>query len=254
MDKAKEYLDQAININPAVTIKKELAEIHIAGRNYSLAISLLQNHIQLNPTDWEAYNLVIECFFKMERFETALEILNTIMSEAKQDCFWNNLFLVKYFIENDYTSNFHYVAQKVKYPHFIQSNFKIMNDLNKSLINGLEPHNKLLYQDYRFNKYIAKNTIVIQDTNGRKIEYTEPIITIGRNKDNDFPIEDTSISRRHCIIVNYSNDVWIYDMGSILGVSVDGRKIVQKQFLLGKHKIKLGNYSFDLYTSEGLLI
>jgi pSer/pThr/pTyr-binding forkhead associated (FHA) protein len=129
-----------------------------------------------------------------------------------------------------------------------------MNDLNKSLINGLEPHNKLLYQDYRFNKYIAKNTIVIQDTNGRKREYTGPLITIGRNKDNDFPIEDTSISRRHCIIVNYSNDVWIYDMGSILGVSVDGIKIIQKQFLLGRHKIKLGNYSFDLYTSEGLLI
>ena len=32
LDKAKMYLEKAIKINPAVTIKKELAEIHIAGR------------------------------------------------------------------------------------------------------------------------------------------------------------------------------------------------------------------------------
>jgi len=187
-------------------IKKELAEIHIASRDYSLAISLLQNHLQLNPTDWEAYNLLIECFYKMERFDTGLEI--------------------------DYVSHFQYIVQKVKCPHFVKSNLRIMNDLNQSLINGVEPQNKLLYQDFRFNKYITRNILVIQDGNGRKKEFSEPIVTIGRNKDNDFPIETTPCSRRHCIIVNYSNDVWIYDMGSIVGVFVDGKKVIQKQFLL----------------------
>ena len=72
VNKAKEYLDQALKINPSINIRKELAEINIANGSYSQAISLLQIHLQLNPTDWESYNLLSECFFRLNRFETSL--------------------------------------------------------------------------------------------------------------------------------------------------------------------------------------
>ncbi len=190
----------------------------------------------------------------MERFDTALEVLEAIMPEAKQDCFWNNWLLMKYLIEDEYLELSSYAAQKVKSRHFIETNLNIMRDLNNFLINTDGPHNKLLYQDYRFHKYLSINTIVIQDIKGRKREFNKPIITIGRNKDNDYYIDNNSVSRRSCVIVNYPNDVWIYDMGSISNIIIDDKEIVQKQFLLGKHKIRLNDYSFDLYTSEGLLI
>ena len=251
---AKGYFEQAIKINPSVNIKKELAEINITEENYSQAISHLQNHLQLNPIDWEAYNLLAECFYNIQRFDTALEIIESVINEAKVDCFWNNWYITKYCLDNNFIRLNRDVGKKIKSHHFVRLNFNIINDIKESNINKNNSHGKLLYQDYRFNKYQIANVCTILKDKSDKLEFNEPLIAIGRNVNNNFIINDSTVSRRHCIIINYSKDVWIYNLESTQGVYVDNIEVKQKHFLSGKHRIRLGNVEFEFYSSEGLLI
>lgn len=254
MDKAKEYFERALKVNPSVNIKKELAEINLGNKNYSLSISLLQNYLQLNPTDWEAYNLLVECFYRLERFETGLEILESIIDEVKKDCYWNNWFIIKYCLGHDLVKTMRQAESHVKFQHFINENFKIITAIIENRVDTQKFHNKLIYQDYRFTSPYNKNTLIIEDVNGNRETFVKPIITVGRNQDNDYPIEEKIVSRLHCVLINYLKDIWIIDLGSKYGVSVDDKKILSKQFLLGKHKVSIGDVSFYVYTDAGIIL
>jgi pSer/pThr/pTyr-binding forkhead associated (FHA) protein len=80
------------------------------------------------------------------------------------------------------------------------------------------------------------------------------VITIGRLDENQVCLADTNVSRRHCAIVNYLDDVWLYDLGSTQGVFVDGKKIDRKAYLEGVHVLKLGQTELTLCSKLGLLV
>jgi hypothetical protein len=61
-------------------------------------------------------------------------------------------------------------------------------------------------------------------------------------------------SRRHCVIVNYLDDVWIYDLDSTQGVFVDGKRIDRKAYLEGVHVLKLGQTELTLCSKLELLV
>lgn len=250
---AKKYFEKALSLNPGVNIKKELSSIHLDEGNFAQAVLLLQNHIQLNPIDWEAYNLLLECYFRMNRFDLALDIYDSILLDTKLDCFWNN-WLISHLCNGTITKEIISKAiDNSKRDHFILFNTSIYGDDSKSWSELSEMKNKFLYQSFRFNNFSKSNNIRIEFRN-KNIEFSAPIISIGRNKDNNFVVDDSLVSRRHCALINYSKDVWINDLGSTHGISVDGKKVVNKQFLLGKHKINIGDFSFNLYTSEDVLL
>ena len=46
--------------------------------------------------------------------------------------------------------------------------------------------------------------------------FTDPIVTIGRDPANAYVIEQTDVSRWHCVVVNFRGDVWLYDLNSRL--------------------------------------
>lgn len=250
---AKEYFEKALIRNPGVNIKKELAEIHLDEGNYPYAISLLQSHLQLNPIDWEAYNLLTECYYRMDRFELALEMLNSIIKDSKSDCFWNNLVITHLNNGSLTRAIVSEARENLMSDNFMSFNRSVNNDISKSWSEPSKMKNKFLYQCYRFNKFIKSDKIKIESSIKNTV-FTKPIISIGRNKENDFVIDDTTISRRHCAIINYEKDLWLYDLGSTTGVFVDDEKINLKCFLIGKHKITIGNFSFYLYTSEDVLL
>jgi tetratricopeptide (TPR) repeat protein len=251
---ARKYFEQAVKLNPAVNIKKELSSINIIEGNYSQAISNLQNHLQLQPVDWEAYNLLAECFYRIQRFDTILEIIESVIEEAKADCFWNNWYITKHCLDNNFVRLNREIGKKISNQHFLKLNFNIIRDLTESSIDNNNRWRRLLYQDFRFNKYTNKNICTIIQNDDKKLEFNEPIISIGRNGNNNYCIDELSVSRRHCVIVNYPNDVWIYDLGSKCGIYIDDQKVNGKQFLLGKHRIKVGSFEFDFYSTEGILI
>ncbi len=251
---AKSCFEQAIRYNPGVNIKKELASISVLEGNYSQAISHLQSHLQLNPVDWEAYNLLAECFFRIQRFETALEILESVIYDAKVDCLWNNWYILKNCIDNTFFKLSRDIGKNVIQQHFIKFNFNLIKSMNDNNIYGMYRWRKFIFQDYRFNKYTSKNSCSIILENNRKKEYDTPLIAVGRNTSNDLVIDDNSVSRLHCVIINYLKDVWIVDLGSKFGIYVDDKKIQHKQFLLGKHRICIGDYELNFYSSSGILI
>ena len=55
-------------MNPRANIQKELGWLNLEACNYSQAISLLTDHLQRNAADYEAFNLLLECFYRTERY------------------------------------------------------------------------------------------------------------------------------------------------------------------------------------------
>ena len=69
----------------------------------------------------------------------------------------------------------------------------------------------------------------------------------------EYAISDSWVSRRHLVIVNLKNDVWLYDM-STSGTYVDGERVANKSFLLGRCTIKAGGHTFYVKSDRGLLL
>ncbi|KAB2637849.1 MAG: FHA domain-containing protein [Verrucomicrobia bacterium] len=117
---------------------------------------------------------------------------------------------------------------------------------------------KLLFMDYRFRK-LARCPLFISDDSGapqlnRQIH--KLIITFGRNgyRCNDVQVAgDTNISRRHCVIVNCRDDVWLYDLNST-GTYLNGERIEGKVPLIGRNIVRIGNKEFNITSDQDGLI
>ena len=91
ISEAKHLFDQALALNPRTNIQKELGWICLEMGNYSQAISLLTDHLQRNASDYEAFNLLLECFYRTERYEVGMQVAMLMIDEsAPSDCFENN--------------------------------------------------------------------------------------------------------------------------------------------------------------------
>ncbi len=74
-------------------------------------------------------------------------------------------------------------------------------------------------------------------------------MTIGRSRENDIVLDDSSVSRRHAVLDVAENGVTIADMGSRNGTKIGGQKIQQAVSLAHKTKIKIGVYVLRYLTS-----
>ena len=115
---------------------------------------------------------------------------------------------------------------------------------------------KLLFQEFQFGdlKKCRPNVLVIENKEGEQTKFIQPIITIGRLDDNDRVLHNQNVSRRHCINVNYANDVCLYDMGSTHGTFCDGMPVKTSVFLDGRHKIRIAETLFSILSKEGILL
>jgi pSer/pThr/pTyr-binding forkhead associated (FHA) protein len=74
---------------------------------------------------------------------------------------------------------------------------------------------------------------------GQKYEITQDEIFLGRNTQNHFPLEDNSISGRHCSIVRDGRKYTLIDLGSTNGTRLNGSTIM-KSPLRPKDIIQVG--------------
>jgi hypothetical protein len=103
--------------------------------------------------------------------------------------------------------------------HFINYNYGVIleTDLTHSYKDTPTLKSKLLFMDYRFNKYSPSTLYCTKGDieNFKEVETTKPIIKFVRT---NFEVNDVSvpgglnISRRHCVIINFKDDIWIYDL------------------------------------------
>ena len=257
---AKSFYEKALKGNPRLDVQKDLGWINLEAQKYPMAIGLLSDHLHRNPADYEAYNLLIRCYYETDRYETAMELSKMIMvANTSLPCFANNYFLA--FVMN---TNGKSVPPQTK---FDQENNPFIN-YNRSVIEEQElSHNykktptlksKLLFMDFQFNT-MKENTLTIIETNNENKTPTSlsmPIIKLGRTDyiQNNIEVSGgNAVSRRHCIIINSKDNVWLYDLQST-GTLVNDEKVSKKTLLIGYNKISINDIYFTITTDKSKLL
>ncbi|MFQ5660827.1 MAG: FHA domain-containing protein [Gammaproteobacteria bacterium] len=94
--------------------------------------------------------------------------------------------------------------------------------------------------------------LVVQDEKRTRYPITSTTWRIGRTRDNELTLQDSSVSRRHAEIQRYSNGKFIiFDVDSLNGVYVNEEKIKKKRLQEGDI-IEIGDIylRFTLYASD----
>lgn len=245
---AKKSFDQALQINPRVIIQKELGWLNLEAGNYSRAISLLTDHLERNAADYEAYNLLLECFYRTERFEAGMDLARLMMKTGTpSDCFTSNCLVcsLRAGLADDEIAK-GLLARPAT--GFLAYSIEILKSAPGRLAQ------LLLFENYRFGLSTAKENTLSIEFEGVSREFREPLLTVGRDEGNTLRPRDSFVSRRHCVLVNYSGDVWVYDLASKYGVEVDGLLVSGKRYLDGVHTITIGDTDLRISSKAGLLV
>ena len=257
---AKSFYEKALKLNPRLDVQKDLGWINLEAKKYPIAIGLLSDHLHRNPADYEAYNLLIRCYYETGRYETAMELSEMIMdANPSLPCFANNYFIA--FVLN---SNGKSIPPKTKAEQkdnpFIEYNLSVITEKASSHNLKKSPtlKSKLLFMDFQFNN-MKENTITILETNNKvqtSSTFNNPIIKFGREEYNQNDIKvsgSTAVSRRHCVIINTKDNVWLYDLDST-GTEINDELVVNKVPLIGHNTIKIKDIYFALTTDKTKLI
>lgn len=225
---------------------------------YAKAISLLNDHLLRNPTDFEAYNLLLKCYYMTGRYEAGEDLARDVMEEnPPSDCFRNNRFLCQFLLgvpEGD--------REKIKREDatnsFFRYNYLVATNSTAAQAGGeARPlKSKLVFQDYRFGLREGGsqgNTITCR-INGQDRAFKKRLISIGSLDANDVVVTDRSVSRRHCVLINFPSDVWLVDLGSTRGTHVDGKRVQDQAYLDGVQTIRIGVAEMSVSSRAGLLV
>lgn len=259
LELAKEYYDKALKWNPRLDVQKELGWIHLEMKDYPTAISLLSDHLHRNPSDNEAYNLLLQCFYETNRYEIAMDLAKTMLSVDKYNkCFANNYYIscVMHNIGKTIFPDTVLKADKFE-NYFLNYNYSVVLETQSSHNYKNKPtlKSKLLFMDYRFLKFNS-NTLFIETIKKDILEISNPIIKFGRDiyLFNDIKVKGgSSISRRHCLIINAKDDVWLYDLEST-GTYINNEKVKTKIPLIGKNILGINKTEFIITDNNTKLL
>jgi serine/threonine protein kinase len=260
IDRAKSAYETAIKFNPRIDVQKDLGWINLALKDYPTAISLLSDHIHRNPSDLEAHNLLLQCFYETDRYEVAISLAHSILNiEPHNPCFANNYYIASLLhgadqkipptdLLGDYTND------------FIAYNWSVVCESVPTHAWKKSPtlKSKLLFMDYRFRK-LSRCPLFIADASSNSLlerQLHKLIISFGRDgyQANDVQVAGkTNVSRRHCVIVNCRDDVWLYDLDST-GTYINGERVKGKVPLIGRNSVRIGNKEFMITSDKDSLI
>jgi FHA domain len=260
IDRATEYFTKALAISPRTPVQKELGWINLEQGRLPTAISLLTDHLQRNASDYESYNLLLKCFYLTDRFEAGESLARTMIDEkAPNECFWNNEFLCRLLSGKITPAAIGRLPSRKTENPFIAYNVAVTMELPSSWVDGEQPSlkSKLLFEEYAFgiaNRATKTNTLAVYMPDEARRDFKQPIVTIGSLATNDIVLKDGSVSRRHCAIVNYPDNVWLYDFESTVGTVVDGERLVGRILLDGVHKVQVGRVGIRIASSSDRLL
>ncbi len=155
---AKEHFSKAIRINPRVPLQKELGWMALEAGSYPQAISMLNDHLQRDASDYEACNFLIQCFFDTGRYELGLLLAKTVIAQKPgNDCFENNHFLCELMANEAAHSFLDGIDRSELVNPFKRMNFDIATepDASWSRKNGPPLKSKLLFQEFRFGRNVS---------------------------------------------------------------------------------------------------
>ncbi len=259
---AKAYYEKALNLNPRLDVQKELAEINIGLQNYPIAISLISDHLHRHPSDYEAYNLLMQCYYETNRYEAGIELGKVVLkSDSTNPILANNYYLCHIMHNIGYAVLPETVLKSSNNP-FIDYNmsvcFEDVDKLSHNYKKDPQLKSKLLFADYRFIKgHRSSLHFIDNETPGIYLDnYNNWIIKFGRRGYNENNVEvpgGTKVSRRHCLIINIKDDVWLYDLNST-GTYLNGQRISGKGQIIGLNKLQIGNTVYSITTDKNKLL
>lgn len=258
---AKKYYDKALSLNPRLEIQKELAEINISLKNFPIAISLISDHLHRHPADYEAYNLLLQCYYETDRYEAGIELGKIVLRGKADDPILTNNYYLCHIMQSMPDAFVAPTVYKARDNPFIDYNMSICyedeNKLSHNYNNQPTLKSKLLFADYRFSKLQSSKLFFNTDAPGVYLsEYKNFIIKFGRQGYTDNTIEvpgNTAISRRHCLILNSKDDVWLYDLGST-GTYLNGELVNRKAQLIGMSNIQIHDSVYLITTDNNKLL
>lgn len=243
IDKAQPIFLKALSLNPRIDVQKELGICQLELGNYPQAISLINDHLSRSGLDKEAYNSLIRCYYETSRYEYAIQLCDQLLAnkDLRFRFLYNNRLIckillgVKEFSESKNPTN-PFIAYNLS---LLQPQSEFYNDEK-----GPNLKSKLLFQEVRheslkddMNRFWLDNL----DHNNQRV-VTKAIATIGRTGfQNDIEFGNTKVSRKHAIIINQKNDLWIYDLNST-GIWVDGIKVKKRVPLPYNSKIEFNGF------------
>jgi pSer/pThr/pTyr-binding forkhead associated (FHA) protein len=74
----------------------------------------------------------------------------------------------------------------------------------------------------------------------------ERALIIGRDREVDLPLDDETLSRRHCVITFEDGRSYVDDLGSVNGTFVNGERISKKTELLEFDRLFFGSTEMEL--------
>lgn len=256
IDNAKSCIEQACKLNPRLNLQKELGWIHLELGNYPMAISLLSDHLHRQARDLEAYNLLLKCYYESGRYELGIDLATMLLKNYKRsNVFQNNLFVCQLMHDPLFKCN----SEEEQLNYFISYNKTVFTE-QPSSFNKVRPtlKSKLLFMDWQFEDSAPGVFTILESSDLRIKPRTSRLnlITFGRDShENDIPVyAGTSVSRRHCVIVNQEKSVWIYDLGSTAGTFLNGERINKKAPLIGMNKLKVGPVELIITTDSTKLL
>lgn len=243
--KAKYTFEKINEKTHSIRTDKELGIINLAMGRYSMAISLFKEHLSASPDDCEAYNLLLECYFENKRYHAGLALCKKLKETfPKESCFLSNL----YIFERMNSKNVDLVDilyQKYLNNEFIKYNIAIFSTgvevVKRS--NSVTILDKIIFCHYSVSKAKEFNSNLEIVYKEKSVLLGESgFITIGRNEfSNQIELSGNNVSRRHCLILAFKNETWLYDLKST-GTFVDGVKVARRLRLTHKHEIRIGNH------------
>lgn len=82
----------------------------------------------------------------------------------------------------------------------------------------------------------------------KKIRVKDSEVVIGRDSSCEIIIQEPSVSRRHAVIVHEQNGIFLKDLGSILGSTINGKKVEGKTPIFKGDKIGISNMEIEVIS------
>lgn len=259
LEQAKEIFELVIKQDRNAPIAKNIAEIYLQHQEPSKAATILHGYILHHFNDVEAHNQLLYSYFLSDQWELGLE-QSTYLRKLfpKEILFINNHALFELLLGKEPTDirymNEHNPFGYYNYKEVVLGNKPPAYQTN----NPASLKAKLLFHEFKFrNLHQSKNTISVEVHGDEVItNCSSHIISFGRKgyDYNTFSLfDDTMVSRRHFVIVNQKNNVWMYNMSG-LGSMLNGVKVMDKVFLHGRCEIELGKYKVIVKSDSIMLL
>ena len=260
LDKARDYFSRALSINPRIHVQKELGWLNLEEGQLPVAISMLSDHLDRHASDFEAYNLLLKCYFLSERYEAGERLARLMIKESgRNDCFGNNLLLCRMMNGLHAPPGSTKVGEHQPENPFTRHNLAVARERPRSWEKDGTPllRDKIVFQEYRFGEALnskKSNKLSLTLPGSSPSEMDSPLISIGSLSGNDVVLKESQVSRRHAVIVNFPNEVWLYDLGSTFGTRLDNEPVCGRMILDGVHRISMGSTTIEVAARSDLLV